>query len=83
MSFEFNSVATFKPKVENTFLGKGGGGGKTGYFRQGKKKKDEDNSILSAYLSEDKLEKMATEAFETETKDGIMDKFKGFLGKIV
>ncbi len=83
MSFDFNMMpSSFKPKVENTFLGKGGGGGNTGYFQQEKKKKDEDNSIMSKILSEDTLEKMSNKIPEMEEETGLLDKLKGFLGKI-
>jgi len=83
MSFEFNSVATFKPKVENTFLNKGGGGGNTGYFQQGKKKKDEEKSIMAGFLSEDTLERMSNAGLPQEEENGLLDKFKNFVGKIV
>ena len=84
MSFDFNMAgASFKPKVENTFLGKGGGGGNTGYFQQGRKKKDEDNSILSNFLNEDVLDMAYENSIpELENEQGILDKVKGFLGRI-
>lgn len=85
MSFDFGSAASFKPKVENTFLGKGGGGGNTGYFRQKKKKDDEkDISIMSNFLSEDKLERIADAGIpQLEEGNGFLEKFKNFVGKIV
>ncbi|MCR4881792.1 MAG: hypothetical protein K6A44_07570 [bacterium] len=84
MSFDFTTASAFKPKVENTFLGKGGGGGNTGYFRQKKKKEEENQSIMSSFLSEDKLEKMADSGMPSlEEEQGLLDKLKGFMGKIV
>ena len=83
MAFDFSSAASFKPKVENTFLGKGGGGGNTGYFKQKKKKEDEDKSIMSNFLSEDKLEKMADSGMPSFEEKGLLDKFKDLMGKIV
>ena len=85
MAFDFTSAAAFKPKVENTFLAKGGGGGNTGYFKQKKKKEDEENqSIMSSFLSEDKLEKMADAGMpEFAEEKGLLNKFKDLMGKIV
>ena len=85
MAFDFTSAAAFKPKVENTFLAKGGGGGNTGYFRQKKKKEDEENqSIMTSFLSEDKLEKIADAGIqEMPEEKGLLDKFKDLVGKIV
>ena len=85
MSFDFTTASAFNPKVENTFLGKGGGGGNTGYFRQKKKKEDEENqSIMSSFLSEDKLDRMADSGAPSFTEEkGFMEKLKGFMGKIV
>ena len=87
MSFDFTSAASasFKPKVENTFLGKGGGGGNTGYFRQKKKKgNDKDVSIMTNFLSEDKLDRMSMAEMPTfDEEKGFMEKLKGFMGKIV
>ena len=85
MAFDFTSAAAFKPKVENTFLAKGGGGGNTGYFKQKKKKEDEENkSIMSSFLSEDKLEKIADAGIpELEEEKDFVGKLKDFLGKIV
>lgn len=85
MAFDFSSAASFKPKVENTFLGKGGGGGNTGYFRQKKKDEDEkDKSIMTNFLSEDKLDKMSVSGMPPmEQEESFMDKLKGFVGKIV
>lgn len=87
MSFDFTSAAaaSFKPKVENTFLGKGGGGGNTGYFRQKKKKgSDKDVSIMTSFLSEDKLDKMSMAGMpQLDEEQSFMEKLKGFMGKIV
>ena len=86
MAFDFTSAASFKPKVENTFLGKGGGGGNTGYFRRKKKKEDEDNSILSNLLKEGQADSFSDKtipSFEIENETGILDKLKGFMGKIL
>ena len=86
MSFDFNSIGpnNFKPKVEGTLLGKGGGGGNTGYFQQERKNKDEEDKPVMSYLTEDKLEKMADQGIEEaeKQKDGLLDKFKNFLGKL-
>ena len=85
MAFDFGSAASFKPKVENTFLGKGGGGGNTGYFRQKKKGEDEkDKSIMTSFLSEDKLDRISETDIPREySENGFLDKLKGFVGKIV
>ena len=79
---DFNLISSFKPKVENTFLSKGGGGGNTGYFNQGRKKKDKDDSILGKMLDGDSADKFGNDVPEVE-EENILDKVKGFLGRIV
>ncbi len=84
MSFDLNMVASsFKPKVENTFLGKGGGNGSTGYFNQRRKKQDENNaSILLQNEGTDILEKIGdniNEDIKEEKPENILDKVKNLL----
>ncbi len=84
MSFDLNMVASsFKPKVENTFLGKGGGNGSTGYFNQRRKKQEENNeSILLKDPGTDILEKIGDnieEEIQGEKTENILDKVKSFL----
>ena len=84
MSFDLNMVASsFKPKVENTFLGKGGGNGSTGYFSQRRKKQEENTaSILARDDGTDILEKIGndvTENLNEEKNENLLDKVKGFL----
>ena len=86
MSFDLNMVASsFKPKVENTFLGKGGGNGSTGYFNQRRKKQEENNtSILLKEEGTDILERIGEnveDEIQGETKETILDKVKSFLKK--
>ena len=79
MSNDFNLIGAFKPKVENTFLGKGGGGGNTGYFNQRQKKKDE-KPVLSIMKEQDMVEKFTSSHIpEYPEEEGLMDKIKGFL----
>ena len=84
MSFDLNMVASsFKPKVENTFLGKGGGNGSTGYFNQRRKKQEEENkSILLKENGTDILEKIGDNIEEVqleEKSENILEKVKKFL----
>jgi hypothetical protein len=84
MSFDLNMVASsFKPKVENTFLGKGVGNGSTGYFNQRRKKQDENNaSILLQNEGTDILEKIGdniNEDIKEEKPENILDKVKNLL----
>ena len=86
MSFDLNMVASsFKPKVENTFLGKGGGNGSTGYFNQRRKKQEENNtSILLKEEGTDILERIGDNVeneIEGEKTETILDKVKNFLKK--
>ena len=86
MSFDLNMVASsFKPKVENTFLGKGGGNGSTGYFNQRRKKQEEKNkSILLKEDGTDILEKIGDnieEEINSEKNESMLDRVKNFLRK--
>ncbi|MDD3594223.1 MAG: hypothetical protein PHX18_06320 [Candidatus Gastranaerophilales bacterium] len=83
MSFDLNSASAFKPKVESTFLGKGGGNGSTGYFKMKKKKQEEEESILSSNSgSVDFIESMDTYgSFEAYQEESMLDKLKGFIKK--
>ena len=80
---DFNLISSFKPKVENTFLSKGGGGGNTGYFNQGRKKKD-DESILGKILEDESLDKFTDNNIpEFLDEESFLSKVKGFLGRII
>jgi len=80
---DFNLISSFKPKVENTFLSKGGGGGNTGYFNQGRKKKDNDSSILGKALNGESIDKFSDSDISELLDESFLDKVKGFLGRIV
>lgn len=75
MSFSFNGPS-FRPMIqESQSMKNNGGGGNTGYFQRGKKKKGEDIDIFGA--SEDRDEFVLSED-ENEVKEP-----EGFLDKIV
>ena len=81
---DFNLISSFKPKVENTFLSKGGGGGNTGYFNQGRKKKDDNDSILGKMLENQSLDKFHDDNIsEFLDNESFLGKVKSFLSRIV
>ena len=80
---DFNSIGSFKPKVENTFFNKGGGGGNTGYFSQRKKDEEEKDKVIGKSgggISVDQFTESSMPDFDEA--ENLLAKIKKFLARL-
>ncbi len=72
MSFNFNGPS-YRPMIqESQSMKNNGGGGNTGYFQRGKKKKDKEVDVFSEAKEQDSF--ISEDAFEEKPKEKLLDK---------
>ena len=85
MSFNFNGPS-FRPMIqESQAMQNNGGGGNTGYFQRGKKKKDKEINVFGGEDEKDTFTPSASETDNLEEEsliDKLAEKAKGFVNKI-